>query len=131
MRQLKQRIALRAYLQPLELEDTTGYIHCRLQLAGANSEDGNLFPGETVARVHHFSRGIPRLINTISDNAMITAFARQLTVVPPGIIDEVADELRLRVSRARTVSVSILETRKGADQTLSVGQSLLQVRHPF
>jgi hypothetical protein len=101
-----------------------------LQLAGASSEAKNLFPEETVERIHHYSRGIPRLINTISDNAMITAFARQLTSVPPSIIDEVADELRLNVGRV-VRSVSVFEARKGAVQALSVGQSLLQLRHQY
>jgi len=112
------------------LENTKGYIQCRLQLAGASSEAKNLFPDETVERIHQFSRGIPRLINTISDNAMITAFARQLTSVPPSIIDEVADELRLNVGRV-VRSVSVFEAKRGAVQALSVGQSLLQLRHQY
>jgi general secretion pathway protein A len=127
LRQLKQRITLRAYLEPLDFENTKGYIQCRLQLAGATSGVSHLVPDETIARIHYFSRGIPRLINTISDNALITAFARQLTSVPPSIIDEVADELRLHMGRSR--SLSVFETTKPANQTLSVGQSLLQLRH--
>ncbi|MGB9511410.1 MAG: AAA family ATPase, partial [Candidatus Acidiferrum sp.] len=129
LRQLKQRISLRGYLEPLDLESTRGYIHCRLQLASANDGIVALFPNETVSRIHHFSRGIPRLINTISDNAMITAFARQLDTVLPSIIDEVATELRLNTGRLR--SLSVFEAKKGANQTLSVGQSLLQLRHQF
>lgn len=129
LRQLKQRITLRAYLEPLDFENTKGYIQCRLQLAGASSGAACLFPDETIARIHHFSRGIPRLINTISDNALITAFARQLASVPVGIIDEIADELRLDVGRSRNVSV--FQTTKGANQTLSVGQSLLELRHHY
>jgi general secretion pathway protein A len=129
LRQLKQRITLRAYLEPLDFDDTKGYVQCRLQLAGASSGAACLFPDETIARIHHFSRGIPRLINTISDNALITAFARQLASVSVGIIDEVADELRLDVGRAR--SVCVFQTTKGANQTLSVGQSLLQLRHQY
>jgi general secretion pathway protein A len=125
LRQLKQRIALRAYLEPLSLENTNGYIRCRLQLAGAGPDTSNLLSDETIARIHHFSRGIPRLINTISDNAFLTAFARQLTSVPPGIIDEVADDLRLHMGKMR--SVAVFDTSKG-DQTLSIGQSLLQLR---
>ena len=45
LRQLKQRIALRSQLQPLNLEETTGYIQRRLQLAGANSNSTVTFPG--------------------------------------------------------------------------------------
>jgi general secretion pathway protein A len=127
LRQLKQRIALRAYLQPLDLENVEGYIHCRLQLAGSSPETRALFPDETVAKIHQYSRGIPRLINTISDNALITAFARQLTTVLPSIIEEVAAELRLSTGRLR--GLSVYEAKKGSEQTLFVGQSLLQLRH--
>jgi general secretion pathway protein A len=128
LRQLKQRIALRAYLEPFDFENTRRYIQCRLQLAGASPDASDLFPEETIARVHHFSQGIARLINTISDNALITGFARQLTSVPPSIIDEVAEELRLRVPSPRNSSV-VFDKKKGTDQALVVGQSLLQLRH--
>jgi general secretion pathway protein A len=127
LRQLKQRVALRAYLQPLDLESTRGYIHSRLQLAGSNCEPNALFPNETVAKIHLYSRGIPRLINTMSDNALITAFARQLATVLPGIIDEVAAELRLGMGKLR--SLPAYEPKRGPEQTLFVGQSLLQLRH--
>ena len=119
LRQLKQRIALRAYLEPLDLENTKGYIRCRLQCAGANSHAGSLIPDDTAARIFHFSRGIPRLINTISDNALVTAFARHLEVVAPSIIDEVADDLRIHMGKLR--SLSVFETNKGTDASIVVG----------
>jgi general secretion pathway protein A len=97
LRQLKQRIALRAQLGPLDLDETTGYIERRLQQAGANSNGHPLFPPETVARVYRHSRGIPRLINTICENALITAYANQGRCISPDIIDNVATDLRLNV----------------------------------
>src|SRR5207302_9422424 len=93
LRQLKQRIATRSHLEPLDLEETSGYIRHRLQLAGTPSEACNLFGEETIERVFHHSGGVARLINTVCENALITAFARQLTSVPPDIIDEVAYDL--------------------------------------
>lgn len=96
LRQLKQRIVLRSYLEPLEHEETRGYIHRRLTLAGSTQAE-TLFPTETVARVYRHSRGIPRLINTVCENALISAYARQLPSVTPDIIDEVAADLRLNV----------------------------------
>src|SRR5580693_2730755 len=48
LRQLKQRIAFRAHLAALDLEETTGYIERRLRLAG-NPDAANLFPQETIA----------------------------------------------------------------------------------
>jgi general secretion pathway protein A len=100
LRQLKQRIALRSQLEPLSLEETTGYIQRRLQLAGANSHINMLFPPDTMARVYRHSSGIPRLINTVCENALITAFARQSQTVSPDIIDEVAADFRLSVVHA-------------------------------
>jgi len=98
LRQLRQRIALRSHLEPLNLEETCGYIRHRLQLAGATSEACDLFAEETIERVYRHSRGVARLINTVCENALITAFARQLARVPPDIIDEVAYDLRLCVA---------------------------------
>ena len=95
LRQLRQRIALRTHLEPLNLEEARGYIRHRLQLAGAPPEARNLFAEETMVRIYHHSSGVARLINTICENALIAAFARQLTSVPPDIIDEVAYDLRL------------------------------------
>jgi len=97
LRQLKQRIALRSQLEPLTFEETRGYVQRRLQLAGANSHAPALFPAETLAKVYRHSRGIPRLINTICENALITSFARQAPAVAPEVIDEVAADFRLDV----------------------------------
>ena len=98
LRQLRQRIALRSHLEPLDLEETGGYIRHRLELASAPAEACDLFAEETIERIYRHSRGVARLINTVCENALVTAFARQLTSVPPDIIDEVAHDLRLGVA---------------------------------
>jgi hypothetical protein len=67
-----------------------------MELAGAPQPE-ILFPSETVARVYRHSRGIPRLINTICENALINAYARQVHTVTSDVIDEVAADLRLNV----------------------------------
>src|SRR5580692_887036 len=90
LRQLKQRIALRSHLLPLNLDETTGYIQRRLQLAGSGPNSAVLFPAETIVRVHRHSKGIPRLINTVCENALITAYARQARSVTPDIIEDIA-----------------------------------------
>ena len=56
-----------------------------------------LFPADTVVRVHRHSRGIPRLINTVCENALITAYARQARSVTPDIIEDIAADFRLGV----------------------------------
>lgn len=97
LRQLKQRIALRGHLGPLDAEETREYIERRLQIAGADSRREPIFPSETIAAVFRHSRGLPRLINSISENALIAAYARQLPAVSPEIVDDVAREFRLDV----------------------------------
>jgi general secretion pathway protein A len=99
LRQLKQRIALRSHLLPLDLEETRGYIQRRLQFAGANSHASTIFSEETLAEVYRYSGGLPRLINTICENALIGGYARQLKSVPPDIIGEVAADFRLSLVR--------------------------------
>ncbi len=96
LRQLKQRIAHRAQLTPLDITETQGYVEWRLQVAGAR-DCRSLFPAETIAALYRHSKGIPRLINTLCDNALITAYARRLPSVPPEIVDGAAADLRLDV----------------------------------
>lgn len=95
LRQLKQRIALRATLAPLDQSETSGYIRRRLELAGANLEAENLFSEASIATVFRYSHGIPRLINTICENALISAYAKRARTVSPEIVEEVSCELRL------------------------------------
>lgn len=95
LRQLKQRIALRAQLGPLTADETREYIEHRLQVAGADVQSNPIFPPDSVSAVLHHSRGFPRLINTICENALITGYARQLTIITPDVIEDVAREFRL------------------------------------
>jgi general secretion pathway protein A len=97
LRQLKQRIALRAQLTSLDSSETNEYIVQRLQIAGADVHREPIFPAETVAAVFRHSHGLPRLINTICENALIAAYARKLPAVTPDIVEDVAREFRLDV----------------------------------
>jgi general secretion pathway protein A len=95
LRQLKQRIALRTHLAPLSLEETQRYIEHRLQIAGADPSAASLFSPKATTMVYRFSRGFPRLINTICENSLLTAYARQVPVITPDIVKQVAREFRL------------------------------------
>ena len=120
LRQLKQRIALRARLDSLDGNETKGYIERRLQIAGTGSQVGILFPEETIAAVHCHSRGFPRLINTICENALITAYARQTQSVTPEIIGDVANEFRLAVVQSPEVKTTVRHKGVGVQQTINV-----------
>jgi general secretion pathway protein A len=97
LRQLKQRIGLRCRLEPLGMEELRGYVHRRLELAGANSHGATIFSEEALLAVQKYSRGIPRLINTLCENALVSGFARQAKQLTPEIIEEVAADFRLDV----------------------------------
>jgi len=112
LRQLKQRIALRSHLAALDLEETTGYIERRLRLAG-NPNAGDLFPTETIAAVYRHCRGIPRLINTICENALIAAYSRQAPRVTPRIIDSIAMDFRLDVETRPVERMVTAESMSG------------------
>src|SRR5437899_10977597 len=129
LRELKQRIALRSHLEPLDSEQTRGYIQRRLQLAGTYSHAAVIFPTDTIARVYSHSRGIPRLINTVCENALITAYARQARCVTPDIIDEVAADLRLgAVPRARIEQAENSEVRQAVKTLLQLHDQLQTMR---
>ncbi len=126
LRQLKQRIAFRAHLLPLDLSETEKYIERRLQLAGADSRGLLLFPAPTSAAVYRHSRGIPRLINTICENALIAAYAKQVQFVTPEIIESIATDFRLGVVRQpeppKASSTDDIDVRKAARMLLELMQ---------
>lgn len=98
LRQLKQRIAFRSQLTALDLNETKGYIERRLQLAGADGSAAELFPAAAIAAVYRHSGGVPRLINTICENALIAAYAKQSPNVTAQIVDDIAVDFRMGVT---------------------------------
>jgi hypothetical protein len=95
LRPLKQRIALRAHLAPLDEQDTDKYIMERLAIAGLVNRTEPLFSSAAVKAIHQYSRGFPRLINTICENALITGYAQRLSVISPDVILGVAGDFHL------------------------------------
>lgn len=93
LRQLKQRVALRCEIAPFGLSDTAAYIASRLGTAGGDSS--KLFTREAVMAVHQYSRGIPRTINVICDNALVNGFALGRRPIDKQIVLEVAGDFDL------------------------------------
>ena len=123
LRQLKQRIALRSQLGCLDVVETRGYIYRRLQIAG-NSTPAQLFPMETVLEVHQQSKGLPRLVNTLCENALIHGYARQLETIPPQMIEEIASDFRLNVEH---VPAEQTEKGKPSDEVAQAARTLLDL----
>jgi general secretion pathway protein A len=93
LRQLKQRIVLRCSLNPLTLEESIAYIETRMERAGMPHQ--RVFPLELLEEIFRRSRGIPRLINLICDNLLITTFAMEQRVATTEMLDEVCKDLRI------------------------------------
>src|SRR6201998_1128754 len=95
LRQLRQRITLRAKTRPLTLEETLGYIQERLRIAGAENPD--IFSPEAVAAIHRYARGIPRVTNLLREPPLVSAFVDQKNPVPSEIVEEVARDFDLHI----------------------------------
>jgi general secretion pathway protein A len=87
LRQLKQRVALRCTVEPLTLTETASYIAARIQLVGGDA--GRLFTREAVMVIHDHSGGIPRTINVICDNALLSGMAVGAAPVGRALVLEV------------------------------------------
>jgi general secretion pathway protein A len=101
LRPLKQRIALRAHLTPLDEQDTDRYIVERLTIAGEGAQTDALFSPEAVKAIHKYSRGFPRLINTICENCLITGYAKQIRTIPAEIVLGVAADFHLSTNGSK------------------------------
>jgi len=99
-RQLKQRIALRCVLEPFQLDDTLDYIQSRMTRAGL--PDQGAFPPDILREIHFRTQGIPRVINAMCDNLLLTAFALETKVVTSAMVDEVAGDMRLQLPGQKT-----------------------------
>jgi general secretion pathway protein A len=94
LRQLRQRITLRTKTHSLTVQETTGYIETRLRIAGCNGTP--IFTPDAIDAIHRYSRGIPRVVNVLSEHALITAFADQKKPVTAQIVESVAGEFDLQ-----------------------------------
>ena len=108
LRQLKQRVALQCQLAPLDASEVGAYIDFRLKEAGYKGEE--LFDRDAVDQIILYSRGIPRLINMICDNALLIAYGSSQKSVTIEMVNEVVDDLQLQaLPEAANVNVPAKE----------------------
>ncbi len=93
LRQLQQRVTLRAHLQPFAVADTAAYIARRITAAGG--VPSGIFTLDAVHQIHAFAGGIPRMINVICDNALVAGMALRRRPVDRACVVEVGVDLRL------------------------------------
>lgn len=89
---LAQRVAVKYHLKSLSPGLTESYIRHRLQVAGGRRM---LFAGDSVALIHGFTGGVPRLINTVCDNCLFEGFLRKQNAIDDNIVHSVAGDLGL------------------------------------
>ena len=90
-RQLRQRISVRYHLKPLNRDETREYIEKRLKVAGAR--DCHLFDDGAVREIWKRSNGVPRIINVLCDNALVTGYVEEKRPIDRKIIRDVARDM--------------------------------------
>jgi general secretion pathway protein A len=93
LRQLGQRIAVRARLEPLGADETAAYVRHRLKVAGA--KDVDVFSTKALAIVWRRTAGLPRLINIVCEQALVNAFGAARKKVDESLVDEAVRDLGL------------------------------------
>lgn len=113
---LRQRITLFYNIDPLSEHETREYVFHRLRVAGS---DKQLFTTAAICEIQKFTRGYPRLINTLCDRAMLTGFIREQAEIDGDIIIECSREISFLNPKA-----SIIPANKTA-KIYSWGSSLV------
>ncbi len=90
--QLKQRVNVRFHLEPLTKKETKAYIKHRLKVAGSKKE---IFTEKSLDKLYSVSKGLPRIINNIAQNALFVGATEDRKEIPPDIIESVAADLEI------------------------------------
>lgn len=136
MRQLGQRIAMRATIPPLTRVGTRNYIRTRLRLAG--SGDPGLFTEDALSRIAEYAGGIPRIVNTICDHCLLIGYADQTRRIDRGIVNEAIQYLEAglrprRRARRRLIAPHMTSARwalLGVAVALVTGFGAVALREP-
>ncbi len=91
LKQLVQRVRLRFHIGPLNHREMREYVIHRLSVAGCT--EGSIFEDDTYAIIYRYSGGVPRIINTLCDTALLCAFAEDKVTVSLPDIESAIDEL--------------------------------------
>jgi len=124
MRQLAQRVTGRYHLEPLGFEDTSKYINHRMKVAGAS--DGIFLPA-AIREIYRSSKGVPRLINVISDRALLAGYSQDKTNIDKHLVRRAAAEVYGKniVSQWQRWFVTLLAVGGVALLALGLGQWFL------
>lgn len=118
LRQLRQRISLRCEIGAFELQETAAYMDHRIRTAGGQSV--KLFTREAVMLIHDRSRGIPRVVNVLADNALVGAFARGVRRVTSEVVMQVCRDFDLGEEAIQSIESAPPDSRPESAQPLFV-----------
>jgi general secretion pathway protein A len=110
--ELKDRITIFGALTPLTYDDAVALIDFRWKVAGG---DKHPFDQEALQAIFRYSKGLPRKISKLCDNALIRVFSSELKAVSKDIIDQVAQEVRLSDEYEHQKPIKKLRKKKEAN----------------
>ena len=112
LRQLAQRVTGRYHLNPLSSAETAAYVNHRMRVAGTATQ---VFTPAALREIHRLSKGVPRIINVISDRALLGAFTRDCSAINPALVRGAASEVY-----GRTIHSFWVKLLAGASITATV-----------
>jgi len=89
--QLRQRIAIRYHIMPLDRDEVGKYIYHRLEVAGANGSI--LFSDEAINEIYRYSQGTPRLVNVLCDKTLLFGFVQEIKSISADMVKRSIKEL--------------------------------------
>jgi len=127
LRQLKQRVMLRHHLRALSFQECCEYVSNRLKVAGG---DQSIFSPTAFESIYSYSGGIPRVVNVLCDNALLTGYALGRKKIDSNIIREVAQDLNITTTlEVHPSPVSqVVNSLNGDGATQASGVALAEVR---
>ena len=125
MRQLNQRISIRAALKPLNREEVEAYIAHRLWVARGSTAVS--FEPAALDRVHAYTGGVPRIINLLCDRSLMQSAQMRVSRVTPAIIDEAAGGLGLKLPPAGRLQRKAGATESARWRVAAIAGALLAV----
>lgn len=130
LRQLRQRIAVHYRIRPLGAEDTERYIHHRITVAGGYAPD--VFPHDACEAVWRLTHGIPREINQVCAQAMLSAFVEDARGVRPEHVSSAASESQFRsVAETPAAAMPAREERVREERVVEAPRQELPVTEPL
>ena len=93
LRALRKRVTFHSTLLPFSMVETSQYVKSRLARSGATT--GDVFAQESLEAAHRYARGIPRTVNLLCEQALITGYAERVKIISPDIIRRVAADFDL------------------------------------